>query len=260
MIDTHNHLHQFAEPAATLQQSLAAGIHLQVVNGTSPSDWPKVRDLTAKNPHSLRPCFGLHPWEVPSRPDNWLSTLKEYLITTPHAGLGECGLDRWKQPYHLPTQLTCFEEQLDLALSLDRPVTVHCLKAWGPLLSCLKIRQTIPRLLIHAFSGSTESLSILLDLGAYISFNGYFLHERKKALSELYQTLPIERLLLESDAPSMLPPPEYQTNPLSNEQNHPSNLSLILPALASLRNISPEALTRQLTKNFNEFWQLPPSQ
>ena len=253
MTDAHNHLQQFSDPVKVLTQATAAGVTRMLVNGTSEQDWQQVAELCAQHPDHLIPSFGLHPWEVPHRSENWLEKLRDLLIANPHAALGECGLDRWKKPFDLPDQLDCLRSQIHLARELKRPLTIHCLKAWGPLLELLEEEQNLPPFLLHAYSGSTEMVPAFTKLGAYFSFNGYFLHERKASVRETFQHIPAERLLLETDAPSMLPPAEFQTHPLPNDQNHPANLRYFLPPLNNLLKTSEATLATQLEDNFQTF-------
>ncbi|MDQ8190281.1 TatD family hydrolase [Roseibacillus persicicus] len=253
MIDAHNHLHQLANPGQVLKECEGSGVRHMLVNGTHENDWAAVEGLCNKHPQSLIPSFGLHPWLVGDRSPQWLERLRSHLTANPRAAVGECGLDRWKKPYDFPAQLSCLQAQLDLANELDRPLTIHCLQAWGPLLEFLQKQTQLPRFLVHAFSGSTEMMHRLAQLGAYFSFNGYFLHERKTAVRETYQAVPSERLLIESDAPAMLPPPEFLEYPLPDEQNHPANLARCLPALAEIRALPVADLEQLLAQNTHAF-------
>ena len=253
MIDAHNHLQQFEEPVAILEQCLKNGVSEMLVNGTAEADWLKVAQLADVHGEVI-PAFGLHPWEVPYRSSQWLQTLRGFLEENPRASLGECGLDRWKKPFDLPDQIACLREQITLAVELRRPLTLHCLQAWGPLLELLQSMTELPSFLLHAYGGSTEMVTPFVDLGAYFSFNGYFLHERKAAVRETFRHIPTHRILLESDGPSMLPPEAFQIERLPAEQNHPANLKAILPALAEILALSPEATAELTTRNFNCFY------
>ena len=254
MTDAHNHLQQLSDPAEALAQAKELGVTRMLVNGTSEQDWPQVAELAQHHPEVF-PAFGLHPWEIPHRSSDWLTTLRHFLKSNPTASIGECGLDRWKKPFDLPDQINCLQAQLDLANELQRPLTIHCLQAWGPLLELLQQQAILQPFLLHAYSGSTELVPPFTELGAYFSFSGYFLHERKAAARETFQQIPLDRLLLETDAPAMLPPTEHQRIPLPNNQNHPANLSSFLPPLATLRKIEPATLKAQLKTNFDSFLQ-----
>lgn len=224
-----------------------------LVNGTSEQDWPQVARLCATHPDQLTPSFGLHPWNVPDRSENWLQTLREFLLQNRHAAIGECGLDRWKKPFDLSDQIDCLRAQIHLARELKRPLTIHCLKAWGPLLELLEDEPDLPPILLHAYSGSTEMVPTFTKLGAYFSFNGYFLHDRKGSVRETFRIIPTDRLLLETDAPSMLPPQEFISIPLPNKQNHPANQPLFLPPLARLLETPENELKEKLAANYQRF-------
>ena len=255
MTDAHNHLQQLPHPSQALAEAQSKGITRMLVNGTSEEDWPAVAELYHNHPQVL-PSFGLHPWNVPTRSHKWLATLRQFLNEHSTAALGECGLDRWKKPFDLPDQLSCLQAQIDLARELQRPLTIHCLQAWGPLLELLQSQSSLPPFLLHAYSGSTEMVAPFAQLGAYFSFSGYFLHEHKTSVRETYRHIPLDRLLLESDAPAMLPPSTHQTFP--SNQNHPGNLAAFLPALAKIRPLEQAALLTQIESNFENFHNLKP--
>lgn len=255
MTDAHNHLHQLSDPSRALRQAQEAGVTRMLINGTSEADWAIVAELARRQTPAVHliPSFGLHPWEVPARSQHWLDTLRDFLQKNPRAALGECGLDRWQKPFDLPDQISCLQAQLDLAQELQRPLTIHCLQAWGPLLDLLQAQPALPPFLLHAYSGSEEMVTPFVELGGYFSFNGYFLHERKAAVRETFRQIPRHRLLLESDAPAMLPPAQNQIYPLPEEQNHPGNLASFLPPLADLLQIERAELAEILAANFQTF-------
>ncbi len=240
MTDAHNHLQDTrfdSIRSRIIAEMLESGITHCVVNGTSPADWPQVAELAKKHPNFITPSFGLHPWQQPT--DGWLEKLLDYLDDTPHACIGECGLDRWMKDYDLERQKHIFIAQLAIASDRNLPLSIHCLKAWGPLLDILENHPLPARgFLLHSYSGSTELVPQFSKLGAYFSFSGYFLHPRKSKVIETFQTIPKDRLLLETDAPDMLPPRTYITHPLADSLNHPGNLATIATAISELLDIS----------------------
>lgn len=243
MIDAHNHLQDsrfLGKQDQLIAQMKAVGITGCVVNGTSEADWPAVSALAEKHPDFIFPAFGLHPWKIDERSPVWLETLLEYLQKHPTATLGECGLDRWIKNPDLDAQHLVFQQQLDLALRLDRPVTIHCLKAWGPLLQELRNLTYLPKFLLHSFNGSLETAQELLPLGAHFSFSGHFLHPRKEKLRQTFAQLPPDRLMIETDAPDMTPPnPKHPLQDL----NHPANLPQVAKELTSLTKVPIEQFT-----------------
>ncbi|HEV7405404.1 MAG TPA: TatD family hydrolase, partial [Chthoniobacteraceae bacterium] len=209
LIDAHNHLHDArlapfrAELIAELERG---GIEAAVVNGTQEDDWDEVAAL-AKERAWVRPAFGLHPWYVNGRSPRWRERLAELLVEFPHASLGEIGLDRWKEGFDLEAQTEVLRAQWALAVEHERAATVHCLKAWGALRDFVREAPPAPRgFLLHSYGGAAEMVEGFVKHGAYFSFSGYFLQERKAAQREVFREIPLERLLVETDAPDMLPP------------------------------------------------------
>ncbi len=245
MIDAHNHLHdpRFGNRQSDLIREMKdVGITACVVNGTSEADWPAVHQLAKEHPDFVIPSYGLHPWKVAERSADWIDHLRALLEEDPRVALGECGLDRWMTDPNLEEQHLVFRQQLALAAELARPITIHCLRASGPLLEELKAAPILPRFLVHSFAGSLETAKELVKLGAYFSFSGHFLHPRKEKVRAVFQNLPADRILVETDAPDMPPPGEGKIN-------HPKNLRVISSQLASLTGIS-EALFQKNTEHF----------
>ena len=276
-LDAHNHLAaaSLAPHRAQIFSDLAAArITRAVVNGTEESDWPAVAAL-AREYRVVLPSYGLHPWDVGNRSPIWLETLRTYLTANPHSAVGEIGLDRWilnrARPDNprlaglrrapLDEQLAVFSTQLALAHELARPVTIHCIDAFGLLLETLQSLHAAHRLpacgfLLHAYSGSAEMIAPFAALGAYFSFNAAYLAPRHARLREVFQLVPPDRLLVETDAPAMLAPPAQAPSslPAAPALNHPANLAASYAALAELRDVLLPTLNAQVEENFQRLF------
>lgn len=273
--DAHNHLQdEWLAPHldAIALDCARVGIEAMVVNGTCESDWPRVTELAARYPW-VCPSYGLHPWDVKGRTPAWLDTLRAYLLADPAAAVGEIGIDRWiledARPGDAPIapadaapweeQLEVFRAQLALAAALDRPVTIHCLRAWGALRDTLAAASRLPRgFLLHAYGGSAEMVPEWVELGAWFSFNTAFLDPRKTRQRAAFRAVPADRLLIESDAPAMPPPEDRCPYPLpaapdGHRVNHPANVAAACAALAELRQVPVERLASQLAENFDRW-------
>jgi TatD DNase family protein len=257
LLDAHNHLHDgrlAPHREAIIAELERIGLSKAVVNGTREEDWEAVVVLAATH-NFVIPSFGLHPWHVASRSRDWLERLRELLVAHPHAGVGEIGLDRWIEGYDLAQQTEVCVGQLALAAELNRPATLHCIRAWGPLWDLVR-SQPLPAcgLLLHAYGGSQEMVAGFVELGAYFSFSPSFLQERKAPQREVFRHLPADRILLETDAPDLRPPDECNPRPLRGEGgepiNHPANIDLTYTTLAELRGVESEALAAQVAENF----------
>lgn len=250
-IDSHNHLQdpRLGEPGETIAAMREAGVAACVANATCEGDWARVAELAADFPDFVRPAYGIHPWHAHTATPGWQDRLRQQLEADPHASIGECGIDIWVSSPSLGVQMPVFIDQLEIASQTRCPLTIHCLKAWGPLLETLTAHPPTAPFLVHAFNGSLETARQLADLGAYFSFNGYFLHPRKQSLCETYQRIPLDRLLIETDAPSMRPPDAFITHILPEPLNHPANLPRIASALADLLHTSRTSLLEITSAN-----------
>jgi TatD DNase family protein len=284
LLDAHNHLQDpWLAPHRdhVLADLRAAGVRACVVNGTSETDWPDVAELCSRSNSQLAllPSYGLHPWNVGNASPHWRDHLRTHLSPSSPSSpfIGEIGLDRWildrarpddsrlagLRRASLDEQLDAFTWQLALAAERDLPVTIHCIDAWGALADALRRTPRPARgFLLHAYGGSAEMARELIALGAYFSFNGYFLGDRQSAKREVFKTLPADRLLVETDAPAMPPPAGRRTHELprladGNPINHPANLGAVYAGLSEIRGISLPSLTGLAAHNFARFFGQP---
>lgn len=257
LLDAHCHYQDPRLRSVDLGRLPLFGIRQAVVNGSSEEDWQDVANLAATHPDLVRPAFGLHPWYTKERTPDWDKTLESLLDAHPRASVGEIGLDRWMPAFDLPGQETVFLHQLQVAVDRDLPVSIHCLKAWGRLLELLKSNPRPSRgFLLHSYGGSWDLARSLLDLGAFFSFAGYFLRPRKTAVRDVFRRLPLDRILLETDAPDQCLPVELDhyrlpdPNDPARTINHPANLGAVYRELANLRGIPERDLQMAVWKNF----------
>jgi TatD DNase family protein len=267
--DAHNHLQ---DPVLQLHhETLFARLHetqitRAVVNGTTEADWPQVTDLAARYPQLIIPSYGLHPWWIAQRSSAWQKNLTHQLEHQPTAHIGEIGIDHWKTPFDAADQDATFLWQYDLARDLHRTPTIHCLRAWDHLWKLLKDRPAPAHgFLLHAYGGPPTHIDRWVALGAYFSFSGYFLYEKKSAQREAFRRVPLERLLVETDAPSMPLPADLATDELAaphtvtetQRPHHPANLPIIYQALATLRDLPLPHLIQHVQENFLRLFQPP---
>jgi TatD DNase family protein len=148
-----------------------------------------------------------------------------------------------------------FVWQLRLAADKNVPVSIHCLQAWGNLLEILK-RETAPKcgFVLHSFGGPKEIIDTLTGLGAYFSLPGYYAHERKERQRETFRHVPLDRLLIETDAPDQSLPGQRVKFPLNDPSgksiNHPANLKAVYEFAAELTGTPLEELAQRVEENF----------
>lgn len=257
LYDAHNHfqddrLDPWREQIiATMPQT---GLAEMIVNGSCEEDWPQVAELAQAHAW-IRPAFGLHPWYVKERTSGWLDTLRGHLKEWPQAVVGEIGLDRWIENPDIEAQLDCFRAQMALAVELDRPATIHCLRAFGLLEETLRAIP-LPRrgFLLHSYGGPAEMVPSFLKLGAYFSISPYFAHPRKAAQLQTFAKISLDRLLTETDAPDMWPPDHLNTHLLTTADgsnlNHPANLTVSYDLLAKAHGIGLAELQVAVAANY----------
>jgi TatD DNase family protein len=204
LIDTHCHLTSppLADAVpAVLARATAAGVTRIIAPSYDPASWPEVAALAAAHPGVVLAAYGLHPWVADQPLD--LDTLASHLRAPGAVALGEVGLDTKVESSALDQQLPVLEAQLALAHDLQRPVILHCRGAFEELLALLA--RFTPRLrgVIHAYSRGPELAGRFLDLGLHLGIGGAATRPRARQLRSTLASAPLERLLLETDAPSI---------------------------------------------------------
>lgn len=275
LYDAHNHL-QFEQLTPHLDTIVSDLKTIRfggaVVNGTHPDDdWDDVVAL-ADRFEWVMPSFGIHPWDVAARPDDWQLKFIHYLETHPQAHVGEIGVDRWilepgraqdpildgVPPAPIEEQMDVCAWQLHWAADHNRAATIHCVRAWGPLLEVLKSTPLPARgFLLHAYGGSPEQVPEFVKLGAYFSYNTSHLDPKKTRQRNAFKVVPHDRLLVETDAPATPPPKPAYTLPdakADSWQNHPANLAQAYTDLAKLRGVDPRVMETEIETNYHKLF------
>ena len=233
------------------------GIAAAVVNGTIDSDWEAVARLARDHPWVI-PSYGIHPWRAAERSADWEQLLRARLDEG--GVVGEIGLDRWKEGLDLEDQDRVFRTQLRLAVEYDRPATIHCLRAWGALWDIVRETEVPARgFLLHAYGGPPGMIDGFAKRGAFFSFNGSFLDEHRHRKRDTFREVPLDRLLVETDAPAMPLPRDRIRHPLPDSPegttvNHPANIDAAYEGLAQLRGIPLEELASIVEANFKRLF------
>lgn len=222
LFDAHCHLQSPALAPhldAVLTAASDAGVVACAVNATCEEDWPSTLDLASRHPApALRPSLGIHPWRLGGVAPGWEARLRDALIANPGAGVGESGLDRAPKGLAAATpavQAAALAVHLALALELRRPLSLHCVRATGPLTDLLSSRAPFPAgVVLHAWGGSADATRRLARLeGVYFSVGArQLLSAPPRGQEGLAQPLsdkaramlaaiPPGRLLVETDAP-----------------------------------------------------------
>lgn len=244
-IDTHCHLDaaEFnGEQEAVVRGAQAAGVATLVVPAIERANFATVQTLCAQYP-GCAPAYGIHPMYADRAVQADLDALRGHLAQADTVAVGEIGLDFFIKHYDQVRQEHFFVEQLELAREFDLPVLLHIRRAQDTILKHLrqyKVRGGIA----HAFNGSRQQADEFIKLGFRLGFGGAMTYDRATRLRELAATLPLESIVLETDAPDI--PPEFLA---PGEPNKPEYLPRIAQTLAELRSMSAEEVAQATTEN-----------
>ena len=244
LIDTHCHLDAGdfdADRAAILERCRTAGIIGIVVPAIHASGWRKLLEL-CRQETVLYPALGLHPVYIDTHRDADLTALEDKLASENPLAVGEIGLDFFLAELDPQRQVEIFEAQLSIAREAELPVLLHVRKAHDQVLAALR-RIRVPGGIAHAFNGSLQQAQQYLDLGFKLGFGGTLTYERSKKIRQLAHDLPLEAIVLETDAPDMV------VSQHRGERNSPEYLPEILAALAEARQEDALNLAVQTTLN-----------
>lgn len=187
-------------------------------------------------------AVGIHPECARDLPEDWLSTIRDMLLQEKIAAVGEIGLDyHWLDECPKERQQEVFAAQLALANELSMPVAVHDREAHADTLRFLK--EYRPKGVVHCYSGSWEMARELLSLGFYLGIGGVVTFKNARHVVEVAQKMPLDRLLLETDAPYMAPVPHR------GKRNDSSLISFIAEKIAELRGVAAEEILTAAREN-----------
>ena len=255
LFDAHNHIQDeriFPVLEKVMERARLAGISGMAVKGCCERDWSRVVEIANRHPDACL-AFGLHPWFIGGRSEQWSQRLEGLLTTYPQASVGEVGIDHAIENRNADDQERIFFKQLEIAHKYDRPVTIHCRRAWGRLIELLDQFGELPcGMLIHCFGGSPEIAIELVKRGAYISFSGSITRPNSRKAGPAIRAVPDDRILIETDAPDIMP--HGIVDAPSSVLNEPSNLGYVLAKAAELRGVSEEALAEITLCNAERFF------
>lgn len=244
-IDTHCHLDaaEFGGTQADLVRNAeAASVSRMVIPSVACRNFEAVRKLCAQH-SSCFPAYGIHPMYTDDATPRDLDTLREYIKQCQPVAVGEIGLDFFIQHYDQTRQEHFFVEQLKLAREFDLPVLLHIRRAQDTILKHLR-QIRVRGGIAHAFNGSRQQADEFIKLGFKLGFGGAMTYSRATKLRELAATLPLDSIVLETDAPDM--PPDFLERWLPNE---PKYLPRITQSLANLRGLPLDEVARVTTDN-----------
>lgn len=244
LIDTHCHLDaaEFdADRDMVAKQAFDAGVQRIVVPAVERANFQVVLQLCGQHKQCV-PALGIHPMYIANAKPQDLDVLRTLLAAGQAVAVGEIGLDFFVPGHDVALQEWYFTEQLKLAREFDLPVILHVRRAVDAVLK--QLRKFKPRGgIAHAFNGSRQQADAFIELGFKLGFGGAMTYDRALKIRDLARHLPLEAIVLETDAPDI--PPEW----IRQGRNSPAELPSIARVFAGLRNMNMVDITAITTAN-----------
>jgi len=247
LFDTHCHLDEPAfdgDRDDVLSRAHAAGLVGMITIGTTAASSATAVALAARIPQ-IHAAVGIQPnYVAEEKPGDW-ERIVALAQDSNVVGIGETGLDRYWDYTPLPAQIEAFDRHLDLSRATDKPFIVHCRDAESDVVSQLRNAAASGPLqgVMHSFSGDLATAEACLELGLFISFAGMVTFKRNDALRDVAKSIPLDRILIETDAPYLAPMPHR------GKRNEPGYLVHTATVLAGLFDMEPEEFAALTTAN-----------
>jgi TatD DNase family protein len=240
--------------AQVLERARAVGVAQMIVTGASETESRAAHDIAASHPGVLFATAGVHPHLAKEWRDDTLGVLRELARSPVVVAIGEAGLDFNRDFSPRPDQERVFAAQLELAAELGMPVFMHERDAHERFVAILaEYRGRLGPAVIHCFTGSAHELDRYLDMDLHVGITGWICDERRGThLRELVPRIPLERLMLETDSPYLLPR-DLAPRPKSR-RNEPMYLEHIARGVAACLRIDPEELADATTRTARAFF------
>jgi TatD DNase family protein len=238
-----------ADRDAVLERARTAGVQRLIVTGASDDGNVKAAGLAAANPGFLYATAGVHPHHAADYTDASGALIRELVGRDEVVAVGECGLDYFRNFSPAGDQRAAFNAQLEIAVALGKPVFLHQRDAHADFVGILASHiDGISGGVAHCFTGTTEQMRAYLDLGLHIGVTGWICDERRGGdLQAAVRELPLDRLLLETDAPYLIPRDLPQKLP--GRRNEPSVLPHVLATVAALMDRDIAEVAAAATRN-----------
>ena len=253
LIDTHTHIydHQFSlDRKETIERALAAGVSMMLLPNVDASTIAPMLELHEQFPECTRVMMGLQPEEVKEDYKSVLSRMEKELERGIYVGVGEVGLDFYWDSTFEKQQLDAFETQLDWAKQLKLPLSIHCRNAFDKMVSILEKKQDGGlRGIMHCFTGTEEEAKVYLELGFHLGLGGVTTY-KNCGVKDFLPLLPLDRIVLETDAPYLAPVP------CRGKRNEPAFLVHTAQRIADILQMPIEKLAAITTANVQSLFGL----
>ena len=252
LIDTHTHINYLEKitPEESVQNAASNGVEILLVPSASPEDIDNVPELVKKF-DNVYGMLGVHPEDAEKWTDDILDKIREYSKSEKIVAIGEIGLDYYWDKEHKDIQKDIFIKQVKIANELNLPISVHDRDAHKDTFDILKEHNKNSKVVLHCFSGSVEFARECLKEGWYIAIGGVVTFKSAYKMQEVAKAVPLDRLLLETDAPYLTPVP------FRGKENQPAYVKYVAEEIAKLRGITFDEVVKATCDNAKKVFNLP---
>lgn len=244
MIDTHSHINMIEGTPieSVIQNAIENGVDKIIVPSAYPKDIDDVIKLVNRY-DNVYGMLGVHPTEVKDWTDDLADKIREYSKNPKIVAIGEIGLDYYWDKSFNDLQKKIFIKQIKLANELNLPISIHDREAHKDTFDILKEHNKNSKIVMHCFSGSVEFANECIKEGMYIALGGVVTFKNAVKMKEVAINIPLDRLLLETDAPYLTPVP------FRGKENQPAYTKYVAEEIAKLRNITVDEINKATTQN-----------
>ena len=251
---------QFAgEYDEVIDRAISAGVEQILLTGTSVRSSKEALALAKEYPETLFATAGIHPHDAKTMNAESIKILAALLKEKKVVAVGECGLDFDRDFSPRPVQESCFHAQLSLAEEVQKPLFLHERAAFDRFIAILKEHSSLPEGVVHCFTGQLKEAKTYLEKGYYIGFTGAITDMRRfAALEEVVRYVPLDRMLIETDAPFMMPKnvPTRQLSYHQQRRNEPAFLPYVAQTIAHYKGVPLKAVADKTRENSETLFKL----
>ena len=251
MIDSHCHLdHEplLSDLKNVIQRSKDVGIEKLLTISTSLESFSRIKELI-KIDEMIYGTIGIHPHESSKDIITSKEIIKDLRENSKIIGIGETGLDFYYNNSEKEKQISSFKQHIEASIETNKPLIVHSRDAEKETFEILnQYKKQNIKILMHCFTGSKQFSEKLLTLNSYFSASGIITFKKSNDLQETFKSLPLDKILIETDSPFLAPVPNR------GKKNEPSYIDFTAAKLAEIKNISKSELIKITTNNFNRLF------
>ena len=239
-----------------IEEAKKVGVNQFIITGTNIQSSQMAAQYASQYPETLFSTSGVHPHDAKTCDETTMGKIEKIAENDCVVAIGECGLDYNRNFSPQDVQRKWFEAQIEVAEKLEMPLFLHEREAHEDLYNILKRHESVvEKSVVHCFTGTKQEAQNYIDLGCYIGVTGWICDmKRGKDLQEAVSVIPPEKLMIETDAPFLIPK-NFDFKPKKN-RNEPKYLPHILETIAYYMEIDSQELKKQVSKNTKEFFKI----